>query len=262
MRQRVISAVIALLISIPLVLLGGIYFKFFVLVIGILGLKELLDAKGSIPVYIKYISYLLYSLFIIDGIFLVSNEFSVNLNLVLLTLLVSLFPLLMFHNDRKYNIEDAFYLFSSIIFLSIVFNLFVIVREMSLYLIIYLFLITTMTDTFAYFGGSKFGKNKLLPSISPNKTVEGFAIGLTLGTLVSTLFYYFAIGNTNVVLLIILTAVLSIVGQFGDLVFSAIKRHYKLKDFSNIMPGHGGILDRLDSIIFVLMVFIILIKYF
>ena len=119
-----------------------------------------------------------------------------------------------------------------------------------------------MTDTFAYFGGSKFGKNKLLPSISPNKTVEGFAIGLTLGTLVSTLFYYFAIGNTNVVLLIILTAVLSIVGQFGDLVFSAIKRHYKLKDFSNIMPGHGGILDRLDSIIFVLMVFIILIKYF
>ena len=70
------------------------------------------------------------------------------------------------------------------------------------------------------------------------------------------------IGNTNVVLLIILTAVLSIVGQFGDLVFSAIKRHYKLKDFSNIMPGHGGILDRLDSIIFVLMVFIILIKYF
>ena len=257
MRQRVISAVIALLISVPLVLLGGIYFKFFVLVIGILGLKELLDAKGSIPVYIKYISYLLYSLFIIDGIFLVSNEFSVNLNLVLLTLLVSLFPLLMF-----YNIEDAFYLFSSIIFLSIVFNLFVIVRGMSLYLIIYLFLITTMTDTFAYFGGSKFGKNKLLPSISPNKTVEGFAIGLTLGTLVSTLFYYFVIGNTNVVLLIILTAVLSIVGQFGDLVFSAIKRHYKLKDFSNIMPGHGGILDRLDSIIFVLMVFIILIKYF
>ena len=231
------------------------YILNFLLVIGILGLKELLDAKGSIPVYIKYISYLLYSLFIIDGIFLVNNEFSVNLNLVLLTLLVSLFPLLMFHNDRKYNIEDAFYLFSSIIFLSIVFNLFVIVREMSLYLIIYLFLITTMTDTFAYFGGSKFGKNKLLPSISPNKTVEGFAIGLTL-------FYYFAIGNTNVVLLIILTAVLSIVGQFGDLVFSAIKRHYKLKDFSNIMPGHGGILDRLDSIIFVLMVFIILIKYF
>ena len=66
MRQRVISAVIALLISVPLVLLGGIYFKFFVLVIGILGLKELLDAKGSIPVYIKYISYLLYSLFIIE----------------------------------------------------------------------------------------------------------------------------------------------------------------------------------------------------
>lgn len=63
-------------------------------------------------------------------------------------------------------------------------------------------------------------------------------------------------------LLFLLTIILSIVGQFGDLVFSAIKRHFKVKDFSNIMPGHGGILDRLDSIIFVLITFIILIRYF
>ena len=137
-----------------------------------------------------------------------------------------------------------------------------LVRSMSLYLFIYLFLITIITDTFAYIGGSKFGKNKLAPMISPNKSVEGFVIGLVFGSLIASLFYYFVIGNINYVLLFLLTMILSIVGQFGDLVFSAIKRHFKVKDFSNIMPGHGGILDRLDSIIFVLITFIILIRYF
>ena len=84
----------------------------------------------------------------------------------------------MYNDSKKYSIEDAFYLLSSVLFLATSFNLLVLVRSMSLYLFIYLFLITIITDTFAYIGGSKFGKNKLAPMISANKRVEGFVIGL------------------------------------------------------------------------------------
>jgi len=115
-----------------------------------------------------------------------------------------------------------------------------------------------MTDTFAYFGGYFIGKHKLCPSISPNKTIEGAIVGTLVGVMVSTLFYLFVINNSiNIAILIGITLVLSLVGQLGDLFFSSIKRYYKVKDFSNLIPGHGGILDRLDSIIFVILTYIL-----
>ena len=95
MKQRVISAVIALLIAIPLVLLGGIYFNLFALIIGILGLKEILKAKGNIPIYMEYISYILFCLFMIVGIVSLNDGFSLNLDMVLLSFLLLFLPLMM-----------------------------------------------------------------------------------------------------------------------------------------------------------------------
>ena len=75
-----------------------------------------------------------------------------------------------------------------------------------------------------------------------------------MGTVISTAFYYIAINsNSSIILIGIVTLALAVVGQIGDLVFSTIKRYYGKKDFSNLIPGHGGILDRLDSIIFVIL---------
>ena len=100
------------------------------------------------------------------------------------------------------------------------------------------------------------GKHKLLEEISPKKTWEGTIGGTIIGTFVSTVFYVTVINpNINLGIIILVSLFLSIIGQFGDLVFSAIKRYYGKKDFSNIMPGHGGVLDRLDSLIFVLLGF-------
>ena len=114
-----------------------------------------------------------------------------------------------------------------------------------------------VTDVFAMLGGKFFGKNKMCPKLSPHKTWEGSLCGLIGGSLVGIIFYSVFAGNFSFYL-IIMTLVLSIVGQMGDLVMSKIKRENSIKDFSNIMPGHGGILDRLDSVIFVFLTYMLL----
>ena len=140
------------------------------------------------------------------------------------------------------------------------FNVLIIVRNFSLDYIIYLFLITIMTDTFAYFTGLLIGRHKLMEKISPKKTIEGVVGGTLMAVLIASTYYHIIIdGSLSYVNLILITMVLSLIGQVGDLVFSSIKRYYKQKDFSNIIPGHGGVLDRLDSIIFVALAFILFI---
>ena len=115
-----------------------------------------------------------------------------------------------------------------------------------------------MTDSFAYFTGSFIGKHKLCEKISPKKTWEGAIGGSVVGTIISTFFYLFVINSSaNLFLVFGITLLLTIIGQIGDLFFSSIKRHYKIKDFSNLIPGHGGVLDRFDSIIFVVLTFIL-----
>lgn len=256
MKERIISAVIALLIAVPLLLLGEGYFKILVVVIGILGLKELMDLKKKIPNRIKYVAYILFVVFLLCGYDYLNNVVLLNGSLLAISFIILLTAMLLYDN-KEYKIDDVFFLMGSVILLSFAFYLFIIIRDTSLNLMIYLLLITIMTDTFAYIIGSKFGKNKLMPKVSPNKSIEGFLGGLVFGTLISSLFYINFINNSCVLFIVCMSMVLSIIGQFGDLVFSSIKRTYKIKDFSNLMPGHGGILDRLDSIIFVLFTYII-----
>lgn len=115
-----------------------------------------------------------------------------------------------------------------------------------------------MTDIFAYFAGRKFGKHKLCPKISPKKTVEG-AIGGVLGEVIlnTVLFFvfdkfFFTVHTIEWWQIIIISAVLSVISMFGDLSASVIKRNHSVKDFGKILPGHGGIMDRADSLLFVL----------
>jgi phosphatidate cytidylyltransferase len=117
--------------------------------------------------------------------------------------------------------------------------------------IILVLVIAIVGDTVALYVGKNLGKRKLVPLVSPGKTVEG-TIGLIVGaTLAGTLFGYFLIPGVSWVHFLVLGFVGSIIGQLGDLCESAIKRNYGRKDAGTLLPGHGGLLDRMDSLIFV-----------
>lgn len=113
------------------------------------------------------------------------------------------------------------------------------------------FVVAFTSDAGAYFVGRAFGKKKLAPRISPNKTVEGAIGGIAAGALCCVA-YGLIVGcfgfKTSILSLAAFGAVGSVIAQLGDLTFSAIKRQYGIKDYSNLLPGHGGVLDRLDSL--------------
>lgn len=259
MKQRVISAIVALLIVIPIIVIGGDLFNVAVYILSLIGLKEFMDMKETkkkIPWFIKGISVAFLTIIILSNfssdLFTLSMDYRVISGLFLAFLL----PTVLYHDRNKYSINDAFYLIGGVFFLSLSMVLLMNVRHSSLMKLIYLILVTTMSDTFAYVTGMLIGKHKLLESISPNKTWEGTIGGTLFSVFISTMFYITVINTgINIFKVVAISLFLSIIGQFGDLVFSAIKRYFGKKDFSNIMPGHGGILDRLDSIIFVLLGF-------
>lgn len=262
MKKRIMSAIIALIIIIPLIIKGGILFTIGVYIISMLGLKEFLNVKSKekeFPLFIETISYVIFSLLIFLNITTNNLMYKIDFRIIVGLFLTYLIPIVSYHDNKKYSVIDAFYLIGGVFFLGASFSILILIRNISMNLLIYLLLITTMTDTYAYITGRLIGKHKLLEVISPNKTWEGTIGGTLFGTIIPMTFYYICINsNINIFTLFCSTLFLSILAQFGDLTFSAIKRHYKVKDFSNIMPGHGGILDRCDSIIFVILGFIII----
>ena len=253
MKKRVISAIVALAIFIPIVIVGGIWFKVAVTVLAVLGMKEFLSLPGG-EKRPKYVDVILYALVILL-VFMDENRQVYYF----LTFLLPMLAVIYCNNNKKYNADDAFKLIGMTFFVGVIFHEFVIIREDNIMKFIYLFLITMLTDTYAHLGGSLIGKHKLAPKISPNKTWEGSIIGGIFGTLCAATFYYICVDSSvNVLGLLIITLLLSSLGQLGDLFFSAVKRNHDIKDFSNIMPGHGGVLDRLDSIILVIIGYILL----
>lgn len=264
MLKRILSAIVMLLIFIPILIAGGRAFFIAVGVIALLAFKEFLDLHKShskIPPAVTLMSILVL-------LFLVFYEYDAHVlsygisHLVFaLMLILFLLPTLFSYKNSEYKTQDAFYLMGVILLLGTAFNALIVLRNIDLNHIFYLFLVTIMTDTFAFFVGSMIGRHPLAPTISPKKTVEGAIGGLLMGTIISTIFYYYFIETSPIWLLLLISFILSFVSMLGDLVFSKIKRENEIKDFSNLIPGHGGILDRFDSIIFVILAYILLIQF-
>ncbi|HZK37926.1 MAG TPA: phosphatidate cytidylyltransferase, partial [Clostridia bacterium] len=150
----------------------------------------------------------------------------------------------------KYNFIDISITLYSLIYIPFLLGHILLITKQANDIVIWLIFIAAWgTDTLAYFSGYLFGKRKLCPSISPKKTVEG-AIGGMLGSMIISLIFGYFFLKDYLFAVALIGFLGSIAAQIGDLSASLIKRDIGIKDFGNIMPGHGGILDRFDSILF------------
>ena len=241
LSKRFLSGLIGLIMLIFVVSKGGYLLSFAVYIISLIGLRELYKALEKIditPVYsVGYLG--------VTGLFanaILSNEY---LGLILTLIIITLLILVIM--NKNISIRDISVTFLGILYIPfLMFHIIYLDKTKYIWLI---FIIAFGTDTFAYIAGNLFGKTKLCPKISPNKTVEG-SIGGIIGSTILTIIYSIFLGLTPIWKLILLSIICSIIAQLGDLVASRIKRLCGIKDYGFIMPGHGGVLDRFDSIIF------------
>lgn len=253
MKQRIQTAIVAFILFIPFVIIGGTPFKIFVYVMATIGLIELMRmgkiGKYSVPAILAIILLWLILLQPTDSIQIFWFTKSEVIMLFVLSLLS--YTVLV---KNKFTFDDAGFILLSTIYVGMGFFYLIETRDgiNGLINIFYVLLVIWATDTGAYLFGRSFGKKKLWPMISPNKTVEGAIGGIVLACMVGIIFHIVYPFPYGMIIIIGVTILVSVFGQIGDLVESAFKRHYGVKDSGDLLPGHGGILDRLDSLLFVL----------
>lgn len=254
MKTRIISALVALPLLIFIVVSGGIWLHFGIAVLGLVGMYEYNRAiskeiKGAH--IIAYLFGLFYVIFI-DKLLYGNPLFAVFTSLFVIALMV--YSVLCYQKTNYVEIAAAFFSFFYACFLL---SHIYLVREFAHgKLLVWLAFISAFgCDTGAYFTGYFLGKNKLCPALSPKKTIEG-SVGGILTAVVLCLLYgvwitkYYPLEGVNVLLLCGLIGFCgSILSQIGDLAASSVKRQVGIKDYGNLMPGHGGVLDRFDSVI-------------
>lgn len=293
MRTRIISAVVAIVILLPAVIIGDwLYFAVICLATGIGVIEIIRCAKTKYSKVLYIIAFILAILILLwpifkdipfsDGwrLFDSYNNLYISATILFVGIGLSAMTIIM---DKNFTIIDACFIFTTVFLIAFGFQCLLFLRyypihvmperfdssqyfnsfvnaESSL-LLLFVVVGACLNDAFAYFVGVFFGKNKLNERLSPKKTWEGFFGGVILTALVLIGMAIILSVCKHPILdgvidlehwyhIVILSFLIPLVSTCGDLFFSAIKRHYGIKDFSNIIPGHGGILDRADSILF------------
>ena len=253
MKQRILTAIVAAAIFIPLVIIGNLPFLLLIYVMATIGLFELLRMKNLHKLsFVSGLSYLFLWIVLLPAEytdFLTSNAYDKIQVILIGALLLLVYTVV---SKNHFTFDDAGFLLLAIVYVGIGFYFMYATREMNLTYIFYALFTIWATDSGAYFIGRSIGKRKLWPEISPNKTVGGFFGGIAFGVIVGILFYLFTPIEGSILKIVFMSVLISIFGQLGDLVQSAYKRHYGVKDAGKLLPGHGGILDRMDSLIFIL----------
>lgn len=251
---RVLSSIIGLPIAFILVLLGGFWLKLGTLFVSLVGLYEFYKSISKKVTFVNIFGFL----FSIIYILILNTNFINNIHTIFLILFLPFLMLLVFFH-QKVNIFDLAITFFGFFYITFTFSYVYLIRNLNYgtYTVWLPFLCAWLSDTGAYFTGITLGKHKLTPILSPKKTIEGAVGGVLLSTIITGAYgfmiskYVFKFENLNFTLFCTIIGFIgSIFAQLGDLTASSIKRKFNIKDYGNLIPGHGGILDRFDSIIF------------
>ncbi len=242
LSKRILTGLLGILLIVVAIYLGGYYFSalcFLIITLGLWEFLTLFENKGFSP--LKILSIIVgISVFII--LIYIPELIPLILFLVFLLIAFELF------RRKERNPINPFISLFGVVYIAIPLSLLSIMSN-DRYFLLLLFLIIWSVDTFAFFGGKIIGKNKLT-SISPNKTIEGSLSGFIFG-IITSLVYNLIIGSEfRWQDVLIISVFVGVAGQLGDLFESMLKRFSGVKESSFVLPGHGGILDRFDGLIF------------
>ena len=253
LQRRVIFGGVALAIFIPGLMIGGALLQIGMGLLAMLGVHELLQMKGLRSTTLEGVLAMLAGFVLTIPLENYLKFLSVDGNVVAYSLVVFLL-LGSTVLGKNYSFEDAAYPIAASFYVGIGFNALLDARVAGFDKVLLALFIVWATDSGAYLVGRRYGVRRLAPHVSPNKTVEGSLGGIASAVLVTfifMLFYRKFSSYHHIFVMLLSTVFFSIAGQFGDLVESAIKRHFGVKDSGKFIPGHGGVLDRFDSMLFV-----------
>ncbi|MDD7566032.1 MAG: phosphatidate cytidylyltransferase [Streptococcus suis] len=254
LQKRVIFGGIALAIFIPFLLVGRMAFQFFVGLLAIIATAELIKMHRLAPNSIEGVLAMLASLVLALPLQNYLTFLPTDGNYTAYAIVVFLLLGSTVFNIGHYNYSDVVFPIASSFYVGIGFHSLILARMDGLNKVFFALCLVWATDIGAYLIGRQIGRRKLLPKVSPNKTVEGFVGGVLSAVVVAIIFLIVdksLLAGYSFGMMLLLVVIFSIFSQFGDLVESAIKRHFGVKDSGKIIPGHGGILDRFDGMIFV-----------
>ena len=254
--KRVLTTLIGLPVVGALLILGNTYvIDFFLLAVAIICMHEYFGVIEKVSHPIKWIGYLSTIIVAIPAflsieVLMKTIIFSIPIILLILFLKVII-------TNMETTFKDVAYTLVGIMYITIFFMFLELIRKLEhgKVLFAYTFVISWSTDIFAYIVGKHFGKHNF-SKISPKKTTEGCVAGI-IGAIIIGIVYmlisskFWGLNVDSYLIVAIVTGILSVVSQIGDFVASSIKRFADIKDYGNLIPGHGGMLDRIDSLIFI-----------
>lgn len=275
MKQRIITAVVAFFVLLPVLIFSDTFiFPLGLAVCAVLSVWEMFACVGlknawlfTAPMYVLGAAFPFLIRYLPDRDLLAPIAICAAVVWMLYAFTVLIF------SHGKYPLEAVFVASFSLFYIFIGFNAILFIHDCEpggKYLYYICFLGAWITDIFAYFCGRAFGKHKLIPDVSPKKTVEG-SIGGTVFCILVMVIFGFVVEklvpeiSANLLIFAVAGVLIAVVSQIGDLSMSVIKRKYGVKDYGFIFPGHGGVLDRFDSVIAVsalLMVFSLFFNFF
>ena len=246
----IVALALGVILLIPNSIVTGILFA----IISIVAMHEYLGAISKVCKPIKWVGYL--SCAIVAIVNFIPKQYLASISIISIpTILLILFAHII-ATDMKITFKDVAYTLLGICYIPTFIMFLSLIDDMNngKILLGYIFIAAWGTDVFAYCVGVKFGKHKF-SKVSPKKSIEGCIAG-TIGATAIALIYTLILNNNfsfeySYITIGIITVILSLIGQLGDFSASSIKRYVDIKDYSNLLPGHGGMLDRIDSVLFI-----------